>query len=206
MRLRGKITKWNDDKGFGFISPLRGGEQVFVHIRAFSNRHRRPVGNEFVTYETGFDDRGRMRAEQVEFFGDTPTVRNPGWAIASTVALLFLMFVGVSVFAGQLPLVVLPVYLVASAVAFSVYAQDKSAAKQSQRRTPESTLHLLGLIGGWPGAFIAQQLIRHKSKKRSFQNTFWATVVVNCIGLLLLFTFGVDGFMSVLVAIGVVGR
>jgi uncharacterized membrane protein YsdA (DUF1294 family)/cold shock CspA family protein len=186
MRLRGKITKWNDDKGFGFIRPLRGGEQVFVHIRAFSNRRRRPIGNEFVTYETGFDDRGRIRAEHVEFFGDTSTIPNQGWAVAFTIALLFLMFVGVSVFVGQLPFVVLPVYLVASAVSFQVYAHDKSAAKQNQRRTPESILHLLGLIGGWPGAFIAQQLIRHKSKKQSFQNTFWATVVLNCIGLLLL--------------------
>jgi len=44
MRLRGKLTKWKDDRGFGFITPIRGGEQVFVHIKAFTNQLRRPVG------------------------------------------------------------------------------------------------------------------------------------------------------------------
>src|SRR5215470_13788114 len=100
MRLRGKITKWKDDRGFGFITPLRGGEQVFVHIKAFSNQHRRPIGNEFVTYETVLDDRGRLRAEHVEFRGDDSTDATEGWTIASTIALLFLMFVGMSVFIG----------------------------------------------------------------------------------------------------------
>ena len=70
MRLRGKLTKWKDDRGFGFITPIRGGRQVFVHIKAFTNQHRRPIGNEFVTYETASDETGRLRAEHVEFIGD----------------------------------------------------------------------------------------------------------------------------------------
>ena len=49
MRQQGKITKWKDDQGFGFITPDSGGEQVFVHIKSFSNRQRRPIGNEIVT-------------------------------------------------------------------------------------------------------------------------------------------------------------
>lgn len=187
MRLRGKITKWKDQRGFGFIRPLRGGEEVFVHIRAFSNRSRRPIGNEFVTYEIGSDAQGRIRAEHVEFFGDNSTTPAAGGTIASTIAFLFLMFVGVSVFMGLLPLVVLWIYLLASAVSYLVYAKDKSAAQRHQWRTGEGTLLSLGLLGGWPGAFVAQQWLHHKSKKLSFQIVFWGTVIVNCIGLACLF-------------------
>ena len=70
-------------------------------------------------------------------------------------------------------------YAVASAVCFVVYALDKSAARQGRRRTPERTLLLLGLAGGWPGGLAAQQLLRHKSSKTSFLVKFWLTVMLN---------------------------
>ena len=106
-----------------------------------------------------------------------------GWTIAFTIALLFLMFVGVSVFIGQLPFGVLALYLVGSAISFFVYRHDKFAAQQNWRRTDEGTLILLGAFGGWPGAFVAQQFFRHKTKKRSFKFAFWISVVLNCVGL-----------------------
>ena len=186
MRLRGKLTKWKDDRGFGFITPIRGGRQVFVHIKAFTNQHRRPIGNEFVTYETVSDETGRLHAEHVEFMGDDSINAAEGWTIALTIALLFLIFVGVSVFIGQLPFVVLALYIVFSVISFVVYRHDKSAAQQNQWRTGEGTLILLGVLGGWPGAFVAQQFSHHKTKKRSFQIAFWLTVLLNCFGLMLL--------------------
>lgn len=70
-------------------------------------------------------------------------------------------------------------YLLASAACFAAYALDKSAARSRARRTPERTLLLLGLAGGWPGAVLAQQWLRHKSAKASFRAKFWATVCVN---------------------------
>jgi len=70
-------------------------------------------------------------------------------------------------------------YAVASAACFIAYALDKSAARQGRRRTPERTLLLLGLAGGWPGGLAAQQLLRHKSSKTSFLVKFWLTVIVN---------------------------
>jgi uncharacterized membrane protein YsdA (DUF1294 family) len=82
-----------------------------------------------------------------------------------------------------LPLAVLGVYFAASVVAFFAYAFDKSAAEKGQWRTQEGTLHLFSLVGGWPGALIAQKVFRHKSKKREFQTVFWATVVLNCAAL-----------------------
>ena len=186
MRLRGKLTKWKDDRGFGFITPVRGGRQVFVHITAFTNQHRRPVGNEFVTYETVSDETGRRRAEHVEFMGDDSKNAAEGWMIALTIALLFLIFLSVAVFMGQLPFVVLPHSVVFSVISFLVYRRDKLAAQQNQWRTGEGTLILLGALGGWPGAFVAQQFFRHKTKKRSFQIAFWVTVLLDCFGIVLL--------------------
>lgn len=80
---------------------------------------------------------------------------------------------------------ILLLYLSASLAAFFAYARDKSAAQQHCRRTSERTLHLLGLLGGWPGALVARHVYRHKTRKQSFVTVFWATVTLNCAGLLL---------------------
>lgn len=70
-------------------------------------------------------------------------------------------------------------YAVASAVTFLAYGMDKHAAKKGAWRIRERTLHLLALAGGWPGALLAQQLLRHKSAKAQFRRVFWVTVVLN---------------------------
>ena len=64
-------------------------------------------------------------------------------------------------------------------VAFALYAIDKSAAMHGRQRTPESMLHAVALFGGWPGALLAQDLFRHKSRKVRFQVVFWITVFIN---------------------------
>ena len=69
--------------------------------------------------------------------------------------------------------------LAMSALTYATYARDKSAARRSRRRTPEKTLHLMALLGGWPGALLAQRRLRHKSSKRAFLVPFWLTVVAN---------------------------
>lgn len=97
------------------------------------------------------------------------------FAIPTFVAVLLLAHVF-----GQPPRWSLAVYAVASVVTFFAYAFDKAAAQRSNaRRTPERTLHALALAGGWPGALLAQQLLRHKSSKAEFRAVFWGTVVVN---------------------------
>jgi uncharacterized membrane protein YsdA (DUF1294 family) len=64
--------------------------------------------------------------------------------------------------------VVLWIYLVASLVTFAVYAIDKHRAATRGWRVPEVHLHLLALVGGWPGALAAMKLIRHKNRKGRF--------------------------------------
>jgi uncharacterized membrane protein YsdA (DUF1294 family)/cold shock CspA family protein len=182
MRYQGRITTWKDDKGFGFITPNGGGEQVFVHINSFSSRQRRPEGNELVTYELTVDGKGRSQAKAAAFVGERPTPpKTSGRSnLPPIFAVCFLVFVVGAVVTGRLSSAVLALYTIASIVAFFAYAFDKSAALRNQWRTQESTLHLFALLGGWPGALAAQRLLRHKSAKASFQATFWATVVLNC--------------------------
>ncbi|APW42599.1 DUF1294 domain-containing protein [Rhodoferax saidenbachensis] len=86
------------------------------------------------------------------------------------------------------PIWIAAVYAAMSLITFMVYAMDKSAATRGQWRTPERTLHLLALAGGWLGALCAQQLLRHKSSKAKFQVMFWATVVLNVLGFVALCT------------------
>jgi uncharacterized membrane protein YsdA (DUF1294 family) len=80
-------------------------------------------------------------------------------------------------------LAVLGAYAALSATTFVVYGADKAAAEQGRRRTPERTLHLLALAGGWPGALAAQRVFRHKTRKQPFRAIFWCTVAANVLGV-----------------------
>jgi len=64
-----------------------------------------------------------------------------------------------------------------SLLTFAVYAFDKRRAVKDGQRTPETLLHLLELLGGWPGAFLGQRLLRHKSAKAIYQLAFWLIVL-----------------------------
>ena len=181
MRTKGKIASWNDDKGFGFITPVAGGKQVFVHIKAFSHRKRRPEINQVVTYTLSADRQGRPRAINATLAGyRLPiTTRRNNISPSVIVSAVFMLIVSVAALAAKIPLLIFGLYVITSGLAFIMYAADKSAARQGTSRTPENTLHLLSLAGGWPGALIAQQKFRHKTKKQSFRSVFRVTVLVN---------------------------
>ena len=80
------------------------------------------------------------------------------------------------------------IYLLASALAFAAYGIDKASAIGGVWRMPEAFLHLLGLAGGWPGALVAQRVFRHKTRKASFQVTFWIVAGLNIATTLWLFS------------------
>jgi uncharacterized membrane protein YsdA (DUF1294 family) len=103
---------------------------------------------------------------------------------AVAVALIVLAAIAALAARGIVPVVVPAIYLVASVATGIVYRIDKTAAQRGTWRTPETTLHALGLIGGWPGALIAQTLCHHKSRKPAFRFVFWVTVALNCGALL----------------------
>ena len=104
--------------------------------------------------------------------------------MAIGIATLFLAVICGLVVRGMLPLGILVLYLAASLAAAVAYGVDKSAAQSRRWRTRESTLHVLALMGGWPGALVAQRVFRHKSQKVSFRVAFLGTVALNCAALL----------------------
>jgi cold shock CspA family protein len=65
MRTEGTLAKWNDDRGFGFITPTQGGAEVFVHVSAFPKDGRRPTVGERVTFEIETDSAGKKRAKNL---------------------------------------------------------------------------------------------------------------------------------------------
>ncbi len=186
MRQTGKLRSWNDVKGYGFIETAASDKDVFVHITAFGDRERRPEVGEEITYTLSSDDKGRPRATEATL---------PGQALAALAApskkqghvLAAVLFLAAIVGAGigdKVPNPIMWIYLLLSLATFVAYAADKNAAQQGAWRQSEGKLHLFALMGGWPGALIAQQSLRHKSSKEVFQRVFWATVAIN-VALLL---------------------
>lgn len=182
MRYQGKIKNWKDDQGFGFVTPNGGGQKAFVHIKAFSNSSYRPSEGDIITYELATDERGRFFAKNIQYAVSTArsNTLNKSSSLGASFVIIFGLLFAISALLGRLPLVIVVLYLTSSIFTFLAYAIDKSAAQHDRWRTSESTLHLLSLLGGWPGALLAQKTLRHKSKKQEFQAIFWATVFTNC--------------------------
>ncbi|EFR9555332.1 DUF1294 domain-containing protein, partial [Salmonella enterica] len=63
----------------------------------------------------------------------------------------------------------------------AIYGIDKTAARKTWRRVPESTLLVFGVVGGWPGAIVGQQLFRHKTQKQPFKTYFIVSVIVSIL-------------------------
>lgn len=185
MRYQGKITNWNDEQGFGFVSPNGGGQRAFVHVSAFVNRARMPSDGTIITYELTTDTKGRFCAKQIKFSGErVAVIRQPyTYSFGIYYLVVFITIMVAITFTDHIPFKLVAFYITLSVVTFLVYAIDKSAAMSNSWRTKENTLHILGLIGGWPGALIAQKTLRHKSSKHEFQIGFWLTVFVNCSAL-----------------------
>jgi uncharacterized membrane protein YsdA (DUF1294 family)/cold shock CspA family protein len=197
MRHKGKITSWKYNKGFGFIAPADGGHKVFIHISAFKNRSHRPDIGEVVTYTVSKDAQGRTQAVNATLAGDRlshKSAEKPS-RIPVTFAWLFLGIVGISVFVTGLPFVVLGAYLFVSTFTYLAYAIDKSAAQAGRWRISETSLQLLALAGGWPGALLAQKILRHKSQKGPFRIVLWIAVMLNCAGLAWLHTAAGQAFL-----------
>jgi uncharacterized membrane protein YsdA (DUF1294 family)/cold shock CspA family protein len=183
-RQQGVLADWNDDRGFGFITPAAGGSRVFVHVSAFP-RGRRPVTGCEVTYAELRDERNRARASDVRYLGAVPASRAGASGVPLALAaatLFFTLLVGLLVL-DELPVTLVAAYGLFSGVAFLVYGADKFAAEQGRWRTSESTLHTIALMGGWPGALVARRVFRHKTTKQPFRTIFWFTVIANCVAL-----------------------
>lgn len=182
-RVAGRIVEWNDERGYGFVLPNGGEQKRFLHIKAFGPLKRRPAVGDAVAYTPGIDERGRPTAIDVAFNvarpSEAPAHPGRGTVWRAVLGAMALVGVGVAWWAQALPAILAFTVAGTSLICFLLYAWDKGAAKANGRRTPEATLHLWALLGGWPGALLAQHVLRHKSRKASFQGVFWMTVVLH---------------------------
>ena len=167
-KFTGRIVEWDAAGGHGWVET--DGQRIFLHRRDFAELRKRPAVGDAVEFTAGTGPTGRTCARNAVHLGDGG--RMGGFTAFFLLALLTLPTLA----AARLPIDprVLAGYAVAiSLIAYGIYARDKRQARRGGWRISEGTLHFLELIGGWPGAFIAQRRLRHKCSKRSYQFVFW---------------------------------
>jgi uncharacterized membrane protein YsdA (DUF1294 family)/cold shock CspA family protein len=202
MKRQGTLVRWEKDRGFGFIRCPDISADVFVHLRDFTDRSTTPQVGMRVNFEEIHVGGKGPRAMSVQAVGaarqpqsqpqrrSAPPRRQPDRPVRSSassssplpMALLLVAYgalLGYGVWTARLPPIALGVLALLSLLTFFIYGFDKNAAETGRWRTAENTLHLLSLIGGWPGAWVAQRLFHHKVRKTSFMTGYWATVLAH---------------------------
>ncbi|MEH1794393.1 MULTISPECIES: DUF1294 domain-containing protein [unclassified Nostoc] len=193
---KGQLIRWNDDRGFGFIQPDDGSQEVFLHITALKDVNCRPQIGDFICYQLTASKDGKVRAynasiERVTSKSSSSSAPNKSISrnvdkstslVLQTLLLSLLPGLGsihLALTTGNpIPLILYPVM---SLITFGLYADDKSRAQQGRWRTQENTLHLCEFMGGWLGAFVAQQKLHHKSSKVSYQVVFWVITILHIV-------------------------
>jgi len=170
--LTARIVEWAAQKGYGFLQV--GKQRVFLHIHDFAERHKRPEVGDKIYFTMGQDSKGRACPVNAAHVNDGGRIS--GLTVLALMSLavlpaLALRWRGVDLrWAGA--------YLfMMSALTYGAYAIDKQRARAMDRRLSESWLHFLELLGGWPGALLAQRRLRHKCSKPRYQFVFWLIVL-----------------------------
>ncbi len=183
-RTRGRLVNWSDERGFGFLTPESGGPDVFVHASSFSKEGRHiEVGVEY-EFDVDIGKDGRPKAKQVVQVV-VPKARpsllsqviQRGPRLLVIPAFVFII-VAISTVQPISPNW-LVIYGVSSIACFAGYGLDKLAASNKAWRVSETILLLIGLVGGWPGGILGQEVFRHKTQKRTFRTLFWMSVAIN---------------------------
>jgi uncharacterized membrane protein YsdA (DUF1294 family)/cold shock CspA family protein len=192
----GIIETWKPSESFGFIQPDEGGKDCFFHLSEVASSKKPAVGKR-VSYSVGRDAKGRYRAENIQIEGDASLIETvkgqtkgriglpgiPGGVNFSKIGSTRLLLFALPFFLTLVSLAWLPfaLYFVASLIGFVSITLDKRFAQEKMWRIPEATLHLIEILGGWPGSGLAQQIMRHKTQKGSYQITFWVIAAVHLI-------------------------
>lgn len=169
-----KLDEWIADKGYGW---LRWGEKrIFVHRRDMEPRHHRPKAGDVVDFVLGKDAQGRICAKNAMNLNAT---RHGGMLPLLFIPILLALPVYALHQAGVNHWIIAACFSLLSFITCHAYKNDKRCARTSAWRTSEAHLHLLELIGGWPGAWFAQERLRHKCSKTSFQIIFWLIIALH---------------------------
>jgi uncharacterized membrane protein YsdA (DUF1294 family)/cold shock CspA family protein len=170
--LTARIVEWDDQKGYGFLEV--GPRKVFLHRRDFSERHKRPAIGDVIRFTIGKDAQGRTCAKNAVHVNDGGRITT----LAVLLLVCLLVLPAIALHRRNVDLRWAGVYLLMmGAVSYGCYALDKRRAREKAWRISESGLHLTEMLGGWPGAFLAQRRLRHKVSKPGFQFLFWLIVL-----------------------------
>lgn len=224
MMQEGALRRWDDARGFGFIQARSGQPDIFVHISAFKPGVR-PRAGDLILFDGVVQDgpkgpratRALVKGRGADASSDPTQPRNgpatspdtqrrlglralrwsPGMILVLSLAGFCLA--GAASFLPQSPIPLL-LYPVLSVAAFVLYGTDKYQAIRGGWRVREGTLHVVEALGGWPGAFLAQQTMRHKTVKLSYQAAFWLIVAAH-VGIWCLWFLGPDTAIAILTGI-----
>lgn len=191
--MRGEIVQFDAGKGFGFVKVAGQPKDIFIHQTDVTNGVRLHSGMT-VEFEVRTTTKG-PRAANVIAAGEGAKNKPTGHAavrsrrtspyLIFTVAALAI----VAVVGGGLLLLFgwfwLLDYLIAiNVAAFALYGYDKRAAQGDRLRVPERVLHGVELLGGTPGAFLAQRVFHHKTRKVSYRIVFWLIFAVQAAAVI----------------------
>ena len=196
MQLTGTVVFWRDDKGFGFVLCQQNAQKLFFHIRDFAGTEGRPQQGDQLQFSLSTDKKGRAIAAPWRFSAEgkkTPapapqsalssvTDINQASQFALFFRLAFFLAVILALLFGKLLYVLPLLYIEASLMTYWLYKIDKEAAiARHGNRLAEESLQLFALIGGWPGAYLAQQQLAHKRSKLSFRREFGFVILGNTL-------------------------
>lgn len=185
---KGVLVLWNDEKGFGFVRPENGEEDHFVHISAFKRgMTRRPAIGDHVRFKPGeHDGKKRVSFAVIEGVGiEPPPSRAPMRLLAKRRSLGLSCLIGAPLALSAYVLwikgnfVPFLSYTMFSVLTLMLYGLDKKNAALHRWRVPDSYFHVLDLLGGWPGALLAQNDFRHKLRKSMYQVILRSIVVIH---------------------------
>jgi uncharacterized membrane protein YsdA (DUF1294 family)/cold shock CspA family protein len=171
---KGKLITWKDDRGFGFIQPNCGEKKVFLHISNLENKRQRPKEGDIINYQLTTDEKGKPCARNASIHQPLPA-----WLLVLLLLLILPVWGSIKLSMMNSYFFPIVIYPLTSLITYCFYAHDKKRATGGGWRVSEKTLHFCELIGGWSGAFIAQNTLNHKSKKSSYQLVFWAIVTLH---------------------------
>ena len=197
----GVLTEWNDQRGFGFITPDDGGQKVFLHVKSLAASARRPVLGDLFFYKLSKDDRGRPRAEEAyQTAFDEKRCLTFRHSVLKGLAYCWPLAVipafALTAITRKFWIGLCAAFALNSILVILFYWEDKHLAQYKYWRIPENRLHTWEFLCGWPGALYAQQAFRHKRKKISFMAWFYLCTIANIIGLALLFRYVAIGAME----------
>lgn len=211
MKKQGKVVRWDDQRGFGFIRCNATSQDIFFHIRDCAGGIQPPVNStvEFEEIHVGGKGPRAMAVRTMQAYPSGAAARHdrqrnpaksrsphvthrrttsqggpaPSAVGVGSLTLIWLLLLVLGALQHRIPPIALAGAFVINALTFFAYWVDKHAARKGQWRTKEDTLHLFGLAGGWPAARLAQQVLRHKTVKPGFQAMYWLTVWLHLAAL-----------------------